>query len=268
MKWLRRAKVTWKRAVRPRRPASVSSGNGISRRIFLQRTAALTALAAAEITLQSCAVVMPREHGYGKEFNTRRPDSSVRKVVESFPHAGEMEVGFIKERKAGELVGASVTREKDRTVIAYNSFTRDPRSLLHTHPVNPNQDVRAQTYPSPSDFHWIIDRIEGKSEHPTTMRTIHIMPMMQDGRALGFSTIYLGKKWLQVEKENPKLIRAAWQYYFRIGQARSVGAIPIEEYIKRMNDFFKEMKDAGLKVRVTPYPGFKVENGFLVPKGE
>lgn len=268
MKWLRRAKVAWKRALRPRRPAHISSASGISRRVFFQRAAALTALAAAGSALQSCTVLITREHGFGKEFDTRQPHSSVRKVVESFPRAGKLEVGFIKERQAGVLVGASVTRKTDQTIISYNSFTRNPRSNLHTHPVEPKQDVRAQTFPSPDDFHWIIERIEKKSVYPDSMRTIHVMPMMQDGRALGFSTIHLGKKWLKTEKERPELVRIAWQYYSTIGKARSVGAITIDEYIQRMNTFFKDMKPAGLMVRVTAYPGFKVENGFLVPKSE
>ncbi len=269
MKWLRRAKVAWKRAMRPQRSTATHSSSGLTRREFLLRTRNLAALAVAASSLQSCALMISREHGYDQDFDTRRPNSSVKKVVESFSDAGTLEVGFIKERKAGRLVGASTYRTPVRTGIAYNNWTRDPRSTLHTHPVEKGDNPRLHTFPSAADFHWVMDRITGKSEHPSTMRTIHVMPMTPEGKAMGFSTIRLGKEWLRVEKDHPELVRRAWMYYSTIQSAFAHEAITVEEYARRLKDFFALMEPNGLQVRVTPYPGFKVEKGlFLVPKGE
>ena len=268
MGWTRRVKGARKPSTKQSRGAPNLQQNFSSRRSFLKRSAAVASLFAAAAALESCALIITREHGSGKEFDTRRPHSSVKKVVESFPRAGELEIAFFKERRAGILVGASATREKNETLVFYNPLTRSPRSLLHTHPIGPRQDGRVQTYPSPHDFHWIVNRIEGKSSFPDTMRTIHVMPMTREGRAMGFSTIHLGNRWLRVEKESPVFVRKAWDYFSKIQQAYSFGAIPMAEYVDRMNKFFVEMRPFGLLVRVTPYPGFKVENGFLVPAGK
>jgi hypothetical protein len=140
---------------------------------------------------------------------------------------------------------------------------------LHTHPVEQGKDPRLHTFPSYNDFHWIVDRIEGKGDNPLTMRTIHVMPITSEGKAMGFSTVRLGKQWLRIEKEHPELVRRAWQYYSVIQRAFAHEAITLEEYGRRLRDFFALMKPNGLQVRVTAYPGFKIEDGlFLVPKGE
>lgn len=272
MKWIRRAKVAWRRAVRRNQPSrSPPSSSEISRREFLLRARDVALLATAATALQSCALMVTREHGFNRDFDTRRPDSSVKKVVESFPDVGKLEVGFIKERKAGQIVGASTYRTPSSTGVAYNNWTRDPRSTLHTHPISTDgpvhlRDSRVHTYPSSTDFHWIMERINQTSEYPPTMRAIHVMPVTPEGKAMGFSTIRLGKEWLKLEKAHPEIVKYAWQYYSSIQRAYAHESITMDEYGKRIHDFFALMKPNGLQVHVTAYPGFKVENGFLVPK--
>jgi hypothetical protein len=213
-------------------------------------------------------MLVGKDLGYGREFDTRRPHSSVKKIVESFSHVGELEVGFIKERKAGRLVGASLVRDPGRTYMAYNPLFHHPRSMLHTHTIDPKRDPRIYTYPSKNDLHWIIDRLHGSKEQPPDMRSYHVMPMTLEGKAMGFSSVRIGKRWIQLEKQFPKLIEAAWNYYSTLESVYFGGSMSTEEYLSRVQTFFENHKKLGLQVRVTPYPGFKVENGFLVPKRE
>jgi hypothetical protein len=98
MRWVRRVKARWKRSMR-RGSVSPPSSPGISRREFLRKARDVALLAASASALQSCALMITREHGYDRDFDTRRPDSSIQKVVESFPDSGTLEVEFIKERK-------------------------------------------------------------------------------------------------------------------------------------------------------------------------
>lgn len=260
MRWIRRAQAAWKRATAlPKKDDNLEIN--MDRRVAIKGMFAI----AAGLTLQSCAAFVTREFGFDREHSTRFP-RSVRDVIEEIPKAGELEIGFIKERKAGKLVGASMNRTSGSTTLGYNNWKRDPRSTIHTHPVEERQDARIQTYPSANDMHWMLDRARKESPFPMTMRTIHIAPITREGKAMGICSVRLGKRWLSVEKLFPEFVERCWQDYYIIQRTYGVREISIEEYGKQINNWFKQLEPLGLQKRLTPYPGFQIKNGFIVSK--
>ncbi|MEK6820788.1 MAG: hypothetical protein AABY11_00110 [archaeon] len=243
---------------RSKRPGSKKNGEtskpvNLSRRRVL-KSAAYTGALASLAYLQSC--VSLKTNKYDVEFDTRKPNS-VKGVIESFPELSTHEVGFVKEfGRPGKMIGASMGRFEEFTLMDAK-YNRKLRSWIHTHPA---WDI-IRGYPSSMDFSLHIERRLSKhSLLPFNTRFMHVVPIDDLGRVVGYTTIYLGKKWIKNEKSCPEILRSVVELGKKFDNSRVSGAINRLEYIELRRKLFNLYIQLGMKIRLTAMPPYHVSD--------
>ncbi len=231
----------------------------LSRRHVLKATIA----AGFAAMLHSCITLVPgREHGFEVEYRTSKP-SSAKEVIESFPNIDKMEIALLKEvGTRGKLVGMTLHRNENFTQTG--RMGRNIRSTVHTHGIG-RDDPRLTTYPSVNDLKLLLDRVDGKIEDPN-LRYVHVASVNNEKKVMGYSTIFLSKRWLELEKKDPHVIRNAIKTLRALHEGRLKGAISDAEYCTGAKEWYEMINKLGLRVRLTAFPGYSGKSGFILPK--
>lgn len=255
---------------------------------FTRRTALKMGLVAS--FLAACRAGSPRvlpepppnPHRYKGEIDTSR--GKLIPTIESWPDIRTHEMSWAKERgKAGKLRNTAVIRAplfSERN----DDFIR-VRSRIHTHAVLENSlaNMRLASIPSPRDIGNIIRLALRERDPQKVIRVQHVIPISFDGKVMGFYTLRIGKKLLElIQNKSPSLEMSIEQILSQNEEKRRFlknlstlealqkkyrdGVVEIDLFIHEYEGLLTELKKDGLQVRVTSKNGYIFKDGFFQKK--
>ncbi len=274
--WIRKVVRSWGNNSR----AKTASAKGISRRNLLKSGLAIgtgTALA-----MSGCKVVPLTEkeidhitryialQNQPQITTSLREGKSVRDVVESYPHIGQLEIGFQKSQH-GKIKLSSVEREELNT---YTLALENPmRSNFHTHLLRGAEnaiDKKIATVISPGDLLNLLNKYKYGSTS-SRFKFQHLGIVAPGGKLIGYYSFMLGKKLEALLKP-----RFGFKSQKRKGLERIIRDIERAHELAennapyacflQMERCIKELKWLGLKVRATGMPGYRFKDGYFQPK--
>ena len=198
---------------------------------------------------------------YRKAFAQRMPASAKERIENALAATGsaQNEVAFAKWRRAGSL--ENITK-KSRHNAVEGSIPLGSKSSLHNHPFyeysgrTPDElgNMRLNCLASIPDLRKFLKNLSKVGEANTLY--LHIAVNDLQGKVIGYTTLYATKKFID-------------NYIFdeKFRQQRQAAFSPYTAHSRESTfEFYNVLKRNGLKIRYTPMPGYRVEEGIFVKK--
>ncbi len=214
-------------------------------------------------------------------------DTSRRKlipIIENWPDSKTHEMAWSKEKgRAGKLRNTAIDRRPDSSVRD-DSFM-EVRSRIHTHPMLKNTINKARlcSIPSPHDIRRFIRLAFGENDPSKIVRVAHIIPISFEGKVMGFYTIRIGKKLIELMKNKPvdgdapvaqikknnedkKAFVDSLEMLDEMQKKYDNGVADTDQLYKEYSELLDKLQKAGLQIRVTPKNGYTFKDGYFQPK--
>ncbi len=206
--------------------------------------------------------------GYLKRFKTGY--GGAHQLIERWPRNTEFEMAWAKEHgKVGQLIG--IAKERSFGELTMGGDRLNIRSKIHTHIIKKNtpDDWKLTTHASLTDLKYFLGgRLFGKNARYKNVKFMHVAPITQEGKRVGYMTYFVGKKWVENEEKNRNKIEKIvfeirdWEKFLE-----TVGGIAnIDGYAIGMAELVQKLKEYGLRVRAWPAPGYQYKDGYFQPK--
>lgn len=219
-------------------------------------------------------------------ITAHRTGSSVKKVVESMPEIANEEYFFYKDAP-GRLKQADLERSPSKVTTYFPD--KKTRSSFHTHTTQtPNtrskmelmskKDLQMDNFPSADDLLNLLNKY--KYQIPATkLKFSHIGVMSSNGKLMGYYSIMIGNRLesllggknshthFKEPKEAKKLLNQVLRDLDYIREVTRE-AIPRHRALSlflQLERAVTQLKKLGLKIRMTPMPGFSFSDGFFHP---
>lgn len=231
----------------------------VSRRAFLKAFGK----AAARVALGNTGrrLLMAEEGKLFQKIISTKKGGVRRVIIESYPDVDSKEVSLYKLRGTrGEVIDGMTKRSAHGT----DSTTPLPekiKSITHTHSIkyaNPdlsnNYKAKRMMYFSPKDFRAIIAPLEkGLIRKPITF---HIATINEAGKIIGYTSILLGKRFLEnYGKQNEGLLTVLEKIW-----SIPDGAVETAGQIDAYTALVYRLKEFGAVIKGRPMPGYIFNN--------
>ncbi len=194
---------------------------------------------------------MPRKRITPRQlrFEFASNPKSAKHRIEQTPRIRELEEKWYRS-KPGELRPASSVRNPDSLMGGYPQLT--DKSDIHTHRLNRSTGITSRS--SRNDLYRTIESAGGFWRN--NIRFKHVVSLDRDGYVAGYFTLQITSAFREWSREQINAGKNPWE----------IKGMPDESNTPRCLSWKRLLflKRKGLRVRITPMPGYHFVRGYFV----